>query len=522
MASDFQFPYSKVIREDGEVIPAVDHNKQERQIECLTDALGNYNFGAGSVESRIETLETTPAPQNLNELDDVDAPTPTPGQALLFVGPNWEAANVAQTLDELTDVNAPSPTPGDVLTFNAGVWSPAAVAANLGDLLDVDTSGALDGQALIFRAGAWGPELTSVTVASDAPGGSNEQIASEVTEIRFISRSGVGEDHVATEVTPGIVYIGAGAPPPPLSLISGLPSMVVGRLSDDPAVLTTYPPTLVAGDIYAAITQAAVYQFDTDPAQFGSASLGTLILAVNGVDVATLDLGANFVELDRAAGQNIAANYNNTGAGDPMVAGVVTFVGGTLSILSVAPPGPVSIDTFQQGVARIDLTSAALQKGYNSVQLRHVTSGTDTSNLLEWFYDTDPAGGGTDPAISGQTVSEDTPVLKSLSGVDYYDTGSTFDLDFSGLRPFNNVYHQSDIPNIVDASDIADPVTGINIADGSVSGVSAPPDIGETMAVTNFGLTVGAGVQQFQPNIDVTPRDPYGNYTLVSASGNFA
>lgn len=488
MASNFQFPYSKVIREDGEIIPGRDHNKQEDQLECLTDAVGNYNFSQGSIQSRLGTIESA-----------------------------------SNSLDDLDNVSVPSPNIGDVLTFSASGWVAASVAANLGDLTDVDTTGAVDGQALIFRSGSWGPESTSVTVASDSPGGSNEQIATEVTSMRFISRAGVGEDHVITEVSPGVIYIGAGAPPPVLSLISGLPSLVTGRLSNDPpAVNTTYPPSVSPGDVYSLITQSTSYQFDTDPSQFGSASLGTLILQINGTDVATLDLGANFVEGDRVAGQNIAANYNNTGSGDPMAAGVVTFTGGTLSILSVAPPGAVSIDEFQQGVARIDLAIAGIREGYNTVQLRHVTTGTSTSNTLEWFFDSDPAGGATDPVGSGQSIDEDTPVTKDLSGVTYYDTGSTFDLDFTLLRPFNNVYHQSDIPNIVDVSDLGDSTTGISITDPSVSGVSTPPDQGEIMVVTNFGVTTGGGVQSFQPDVDITPRDPYASYGTVSASNDFA
>jgi len=517
MASNLQFPYSKTIRENGEVIPAADHNKQETQLECLTDAIGNYDFTGGSVEERLTIIETN---NDLNDLGDVVAPAPSIGQVLQFSGPDWVPGDL--TLNALTDVDTDgtqTPDAGDVLTFDGTIWGPAAVAANLGDLLDVDTTGAVDGQGLVFRSGEWSPELTSITVASDTPGGGNEQIATEVTELRFISDSGVGQDHVATEVAPGVVYIGAGAPPPALSLIAGLPALVAGRLSQNAAV---YPPATVAGDLYNNITQNTSYIFNTNAAQFGSASLGVLILAINGVDVATLDLAANFVELNRVAGQNVAADYNTTGAGDPMVSGVVTFVGGTLEILTVAPSGVVSIDIFQQGMSRITLNTAGMVDGYNSAQLRHVTGITNTSNLLEWFYDADLPTVPTNPAVSGQTIVENTPVTKQLSGITYYDAGSTFDLDFSLLRPFNNVYHQTNIPDVLDVSDFGDATTGIAITDPAVAGVSTPPDRGETMAVTAFSVAAGGGVQIFQPDADITPRDPYGNYTLATASGNFA
>lgn len=58
MATDYQFPYSKSTRVNGEVIPASDHNKQELQIECVTDAIGNYDFTLGSLSTRMGIIES--------------------------------------------------------------------------------------------------------------------------------------------------------------------------------------------------------------------------------------------------------------------------------------------------------------------------------------------------------------------------------------------------------------------------------------------------------------------------------
>jgi hypothetical protein len=172
MAANYQFPYSKIIREDGEVIPATDHNRQEHQLECLTAALGDYDFDAGTVENRLDGIESiiningadiaalevrvtaleAAVVDVLNDLDDVDTTTtpPSVGEVLTFVGPNWEPRPVAADLDDLNDVNVPTPTVGNVLTYAGPTdgWVDAPVAAELGDLLDVDLDGLQNGDSI--------------------------------------------------------------------------------------------------------------------------------------------------------------------------------------------------------------------------------------------------------------------------------------------------------------------------------------------------------------------------------------
>lgn len=453
MALDYQFPYSKVIREDGEVIPASDHNKQEEQVECLTDAIGDYQFGQGTIENRISSLD--------GEISDIDDQ---------FVTVNNSISALETDLDSLDS---------RVSTLES----------------------ATDGLGLI---------------ASGAPGDPNESEVSNVNEIRFITDIDPGEQHFVTEISNGIAYIGGSSPANALSTLTGLTGLVTGRLSDEPS--TTYPGGLGAGDSYSKITQNDNWTFDTDGNEFRNASLGNLILKINGTDVANIDLAANFEESNRSSGQNIS-NYNTQGTGDSIASGVVTFTGGTLSILSIAPVDVISTDLFQQGSARITLTSAALQQGYNTLELRHATTSTDTATL-DWFYDTDPAGAGNDPTISSTDLTENTPVLKSLSGVDYYDTGSTFDLDITGDRLFNNVYHDSSSPITVSTSWDGNPI--ISITDPEVSGVSNPAAVGETMSVTGLALTVVSSVQDSDAQATSTPRDPYGTYSsLTTSSKNF-
>jgi hypothetical protein len=113
-----------------------------------------------------------------------------------------------------------------------------------------------------------------------------------------------------------------------------------------------------------------------------------------------------------------------------------------------------------------------------------------------------------------------------LSGISYYGTGSTFDLDTSGQRVYNDVYEQDAEPLLISGfPGVA--ATGINVADPSVTGTSTPPAIGELMIVNGYQLTVPAGQQANDARATVTPRDPYGsyapdqspvnNYTIMSA-----
>tara|TARA_R100001244_G_scaffold25113_2_gene25385 strand:+ start:51892 stop:54033 length:2142 start_codon:yes stop_codon:yes gene_type:complete len=486
MASNYQYPYVKIIRANGEVIPNADHNKQEIQLECVTDALGNYDFAEGSITERLGTIET-----------------------------NFE-------LDDISDVDASSPTVGDVLIYTDPGWETIALPVDLNGLEDVVINLPADGQTLVYKgaSGTWQNEDRGLTIASGLPGSPEEvNSATPITEIRFITQTAQGADHYVTEVADGVAYIGGGTPPVVLSgALTGLVGLVTGKMSQSNI---NYPPATSAGDTYASITQTGAVTLAHAVGQFGFASLGNLILAVNGVDVANIDLGANFLEGSRDAGQNIPGTYNVQGTGSVVAGGVVSFgVGSTLTLLTVAPTS-ITTDAFQQGTTQIGLVAADLRQGHNSAVLRHETgSGTNTTSTLNWFYDIDPAGA-TDPAVTATDLTEDTPVLKELSGISYYDTGSTFDLDVTLVRGFDNAYHQSDAP--LELSSGWAGSTTIPYTDGSVGGVSTPPDIGEIMAVTSFGLTTAAGVQDNDAQAIITPRDPYGSYTpAVSTSKNFA
>lgn len=101
----------------------------------------------------------------LDDLTDVDAPTPADGDVLTWDAgaSEWIAAAAtggAAALDDLTDVDAPAPTDGDVLTWNAGSseWIAAASgggADELTDLTDVNVATPLPGDTLVWDGYDW-------------------------------------------------------------------------------------------------------------------------------------------------------------------------------------------------------------------------------------------------------------------------------------------------------------------------------------------------------------------------------
>ena len=98
------------------------------------------NFNAGSISS-------------LNDVGNVNAPSPQTGNFLKWSGTEWIAQAI--NLNDLADVDAPNPTNGQVLAWNDTdeEWeatTPSAGATVLNDLNDVNAPSPTDGQALIW------------------------------------------------------------------------------------------------------------------------------------------------------------------------------------------------------------------------------------------------------------------------------------------------------------------------------------------------------------------------------------
>lgn len=258
-----------------------------------------------------------------------------------------------------------------------------------------------------------------------------------------------------------------------------------------------------------------------DRADYGDKGLVTLYH--NDTAVVSIDLAANFNEANRSTSQNLA-DYDVQGNGDPIVDGVAEFTGsfvgfGNMRVVSVGQYN--NFLYYQRWQVEVEITNMnMLRQGYNSFYIEHSDladyGGTQTSNMLDIFYDTDT---GANPSISGVLIGEDVPVLRWLSGVSFYDNGSTWDLDFSAQNAFNNVYHDSEAPVVLSGWPGL-PTTPVSVTDTSVSGVSTPPDLLETMAINNYNVVQSANQMSEDARVNITPRDPYGSYTSAQSNSN--
>jgi hypothetical protein len=254
------------------------------------------------------------------------------------------------------------------------------------------------------------------------------------------------------------------------------------------------------GDTIDYIFYDATFSVDS-PDQtdtFGQADDGILEYYLNGSLSDSIDLSANFQEADREGAQS---STPWTGANND------------LSVTSVESFN--SFPLWQKGEATVSVVPGDFQQGYNSIYLKRTGLSTDqTSNTLNLFYDNDS---GADPSVSTPTISEASLTGKYLSGVNYYYRGSTFNLGVVGSNLFNNVYHASGPLYFTSSSSVLN-AGAILETDSSVSGVSVPPAIGETMTVTNKILTATSiNARSMDAQVTVLPRDPYDSYSSAQS-----
>lgn len=251
---------------------------------------------------------------------------------------------------------------------------------------------------------------------------------------------------------------------------------------------------------------------------FRNGDTSELTVELNGVTIATADLSANFVELDRAGNQDMNL-YDIQGTGDPITNGVVAFVGGAagygnLTLNSVGWTAGIEASPYQQCTAEINITSSSLwRQGYNYIRVTHNALNSGSYVL---FWDSDV---GADPSASGVNLTLVSASLKYLSGVPYYGAGSTFESDAIVDDAFDNVYHSTEAVVVISGfpgvSSYALPITH-----GTVSNISSPPAISESMIVTNYPFTVIAGQEDEDVRVSYAPRDPYGSYAATLSASN--
>lgn len=345
-----------------------------------------------------------------------------------------------------------------------------------------------------------------------------DPIGSEISKLVFVQP----EDSVYIDAN--TAYIGP--PNAPLTLagqsltVAGT-SFVTGRLSD---LNVNYKSGDPAGTNVTYITNDSTFTLSTpDTAnRCNYGDKGTLSVYINGTRMATMDLGANFAEARRETTQ-LMSNWDIAGTGDPTSNGITAFVGtgagkGSLEMLSVGVHN--GFKYYQRWNARINITDPTLlRQGYNQIQLIRsglTAYGGDQIASVDVFYDTDV---GNNPTCSTPTVTVEAPVLKYLSGVSFFNTGSTFSVDVTGSHLFDNVYHTSEAPvELYGWPGMA--TASVRYDDAVVSGVSIPPKIDETLSISNYMITQTASQMSSDARLSARPRDPYGVYTAAqSASG---
>jgi hypothetical protein len=356
----------------------------------------------------------------------------------------------------------------------------------------------------------------AIKVYSAPSGDPNEVQVLNVNKLRFIQEYTPGGHHVVFDAGSGECWVGV--QPPPLTLqgqnLITYPTKYIGGLSFSPT--STYKIADPAGSIINYITRGNSWNVSTPVACFGYASVGLLVLSLNGIDIAVIDLGVNFMEANRATGQ-IIAGYNTQGAGSPIAAGVVSFVGGQLQINSVAPASIPITDMYQRGSATITINGCLIE-GYNILQLRHVVAPlTYTANLWECYEDTDPSGPANDPSVTLLDMSLNSLVVKWLSGVKHCGFGSQFDQDMTAVRVANNVYHSTLLCVLLDSF----PGLSANYPTFAECGVAPFPNVGSTFQFVNRLVTLNvADAYSESASLVGTPRDPYGSYAAYVISKN--
>jgi len=334
---------------------------------------------------------------------------------------------------------------------------------------------------------------------------SEEITAAEVTYDNTISE--VIPDNVQDALDDIYSDLGAVAPDNAESLAGKASTqtgttLYTGKLSDGNVNYKVGDP---AGSTVAYIINDATFSALSPDrtTTFNYADRGTLRVYINGVEVDSYDLATAFNDSERAGSQSYPPD---TGAG------------GILRIDSIAWYN--EYPDWQIGNATALITPSDLRQGWNTITFVHVLTGlaNQITTPFDVFYDNDA---GADPSMTTPTVVENAPSTKYLSGILFYNRTSTFNLSSVASAAFNNVYHQT---SPVTYSSTGGTLGSGNITetDSSVSGVSNPPSVGQTMTITNKALTVpNSNIRSLNARVTVTPRDPYGSYLAQqSASEN--
>jgi hypothetical protein len=208
-----------------------------------------------------------------------------------------------------------------------------------------------------------------------------------------------------------------------------------------------YQDGVIAGNtINRIIINNSITMSSANPStRFNKGDEGTLIAKHNnggsGLTVTgTLDIEANFNGSVVGPAVQDLSTWDNQGVGDPCTNAIVTFSGaaGNLEVTNVGWYN--DFNAWQKMNAEIN--AASLQEGFHGYVMTHsVPTGDQSTNEYKFWYDDDPnaLSFSVSPSVSENTISSN----KYISGVQYYSTGDTFDITYSGSNIYRKCYRTS-------------------------------------------------------------------------------
>ena len=108
-----------------------------------------------------QTLTQPAAPTVLGDLTNVDETGKSVNDALIWNGTNWVPGppTPIKNLNNINDVNVPSPSNGQTLQWNGAAWVAGSLvfggASSLAELTDTDTTTLHEGEALLYTGTVW-------------------------------------------------------------------------------------------------------------------------------------------------------------------------------------------------------------------------------------------------------------------------------------------------------------------------------------------------------------------------------
>ena len=284
-----------------------------------------------------------------------------------------------------------------------------------------------------------------------------------------------------------------------LGIYASSTAKITGYLSSD--ATAAYKNGNGAGTQVAYIIKDATFSLETPNAAsaVNAGDQGVIELHINGAMVDSFDLGAVYNPANESGNQTWTP-ANSTG--------------GKITITSVGVYNAV----WQKVNCRVNIVPSDLRKGYNTLTLKHTGSGLNQASAdFEVFNDTATNS----PTVSLPTLAVQTKVSKWLSGVEYIGLNSVVKVGAVGTNLADNTYTLD--PLTLTALSGA-PTTVIAPTDSSVTGLSNPPVVGETMIATDKLVTLSVANQcSADARVTVTPKRPSGSGTAQqSASQNLA